>query len=135
MQAVVCAGAPLSVLGVESRLHAPPSGYGPVVTTTLLIGAAPYQLNEDTARWLETMIRRLCVDDGGHALDIPARACLQLADMIAESVERGEPLEPIELGRLQAEGLLAYVLRDETFQGHAELATLYWGLRRFRDSP
>ncbi len=78
--------------------------------------------------------RRLCVDDGGHALDIPARACLQLADVIAEDLERGASLEPIELGRLQVEGLLAYVLRDETFQGDEELTTLHWGLQRFRDA-
>jgi hypothetical protein len=98
----------------------------------LLVGAAPYRLSEDAARWLEEMIRRLCVDEGGHALDLPARACLQLADVIKENLEQGSSPEPIELGRLQVEGLLAYVLRDFVVQGPEEMTELQYALRRFR---
>jgi hypothetical protein len=103
------------------------------VQIVLLIGAAPYRLSEDSARWLAERIRRLCVDEGGHALDLPARACLQLADVLEEDLDRGESPEPIELGRLQVEGLLVYVFRDNSFRGDDELITLYWGLPRFRD--
>lgn len=105
------------------------------MTITLLIGAAPYRLSEDAARWLEKRIRRLCADEGGHPLDIVARSCLQLADVLAEDLNRGESPEPIELARLQVEGLLGYVLRDEAFRGEEELTTLYWGLQRFRGDP
>jgi hypothetical protein len=104
------------------------------MTITLLIGAVPYRLHENSARWLGEMIRQFCVDVAGP-LDLPARACLQLADVIAEDLERGSSPEPIELGRLHVDGLLAYVFRDSLRRGDEDLTTLCWGLQRFRVDP
>jgi hypothetical protein len=73
------------------------------------------------------------VDDGGHPLDVVARACLQLADVIEEDVDRGSSPEPIELGRLQVGGLRSYVLRDFLVPGPEEMTELQYALRRFRD--
>jgi hypothetical protein len=107
----------------------------PAMAIVLLIGAAPYPLNDDSARWLEETIRQRCAYDTGYARDLAARACLQLADVLAEDLRWGELSEPIELGSLHAEGLLTYVLQDPPDPTHEELTTLYWGLRRFRGDP
>jgi hypothetical protein len=110
------------------------------VEIVLLIGAAPYRLDERGARWLEETIReRFRVDDGRPVglseLDEAARACIRLADVLAEDLASGSSPEPIELGRWQVEGLLAYVLRDYLVQSDEELAALYVALRRYRGDP
>jgi hypothetical protein len=46
----------------------------------------------------------------------------------------GASPEPIELGRLHVEGLLAYVFPDPP-PTNENLTTLYWGLQRFRSNP
>ena len=93
------------------------------MTIVLLIGAAPYRLDEDAARWLMETIRRSCTYNTGFARDVVARACLQLADVIAEDLDRGDSPEPIELGRSHVDGLLAHVFRDDAFWGDEELTT------------
>ena len=55
----------------------------------LLIGAQPYRLADDEARWLEERIRSTCLDDLGRSHDSDAIACLQLADVLADDLEMG----------------------------------------------
>jgi hypothetical protein len=58
-------------------------------------------------------------------------ACLQLADVLAEDLERGESPEPIELGHSHAQGLTEHVLALGAAQQH-EMQSLYGALLRFR---
>jgi len=80
----------------------------------LLIGAAEYPLaNVDAAR-LEHTIRRRCVDERHLPFDDDARACLQLADVLAEDLAAGASPEPIDLGMSHVEGLRKYLVeRDD----------------------
>jgi hypothetical protein len=59
------------------------------------------------------MIRRSCVDERSCAPDDDARACLQLADVLAEDLEAGFSPEPIELGFSHVEGLREYVVEAD----------------------
>jgi hypothetical protein len=102
------------------------------VEIVLLIGAAEYVVSDLEARRLEHAIRRRCLDARGRALDDDARACLQLADVLAEGLAAGTP-EPIEIGRSHVEGLCAYVLEDEEIAGVDELTDLCDALKRYRD--
>jgi hypothetical protein len=98
----------------------------------LLVGAAKYPVTEVDARRLEQAIRHLCVDRQGRALDDNARACLQLADVLAEDLANGRSPEPIQIGRSHVEGLCEYVLEDEEIAGVTELANLCDALKRYR---
>jgi hypothetical protein len=84
------------------------------VEIVLLIGAAEYPLTPDEAARLEQAIRRRCVDERRLPRDDDARACLQLADILAEDLEAGTSPEPIELGINHVEGLREYVVGDES---------------------
>ena len=101
---------------------------------TLLIGAAPFRLGREDARWLEQAIRRACADASGQplALDGYIRASLQLANVLCEDLELDESPEPIELGWSHVDGLLLFVLREQDVKRSAALRTLYDGLVRFR---
>jgi hypothetical protein len=108
------------------------------VEIVLLIGAAEYPLEEVDARWLEHVTRSASVDESGRSLDHRAAAALQVADVIAEDLERGISDEPIELGRANVDGLLAYAFPStDSADVHAHiarsdgLAGLYLALRRF----
>jgi hypothetical protein len=109
------------------------------VEIVLLIGGAEYPLDEVDARWLEHVIRTTAVDETGRALDRTATAALQVADVIAQDLERSTFEEPIELGRSHIEGLLAYAFHDidaaDVFAhvaGSDAVAALYLALRRYR---
>ena len=98
---------------------------------TLLIGARPYRLEVDDARWLDELIRTTCVDHAGRSYDPDAVACLQLADVLREDLEAGAHLEPIELGRSHAVGLTEHVLTRAAAVEH-DMDGFYEGLIRFR---
>jgi hypothetical protein len=89
----------------------------------LLIGNAPYPLNERAARWLEDAIRERCVDELGQALDPPAGACLEHADVLREELERGVS-HPIELGRPHLTGLCVHVLDEQAARRSERLRPL-----------
>jgi hypothetical protein len=81
---------------------------------------------------------QLIVDESGRSLNHPAAAALQVADVIVEDFERGISEEPIELGRSNVDGLLAYAFPStDNADVHAQmarsdgLAALYLALRRF----
>lgn len=104
----------------------------------LLIGAGEYPLEEADAGWLASVIRTTCVDTAGRAWDREARAALQVADVIAEGLQRGHSPEPIELGHTAALGFLFHAFLDkEVADVHAHVArsdgvaALYLALRRF----
>ena len=78
-----------------------------------MIGAAEYRIGENEARTLERTIRRTCIDASGRPLDSNARACLQLADVLAEDLEAGASPERIELGMSHVEGLCEYVVHED----------------------
>ncbi len=97
----------------------------------LLIGASPFALSEEDAWWLTHRIRETCVDVSRRPLDTDAMACLQLADVLADDLERGDSPEPIELGHSHARGLTEHVLGLGAAQEH-ELEAFYAALLRFR---
>lgn len=97
----------------------------------LLIGAAEYSLTTIQAERLEAAIRDKCLDAGGHPRDDDARACMQIADVIAEDLAAGGSPEPIEVGMSHVEGLRAYVV-DEDDRGGL-LADLRDAVRRYCD--
>lgn len=80
---------------------------------------------------LEGVIREKCVDLHGRPLDENARACMQLADVIRDDLERGEHPEPIELGMSHVEGLCQHVIEEEEIASRALLADLCDALRRY----
>jgi hypothetical protein len=98
----------------------------------LLIGAAPYPLNESAARWLENAIRENCVDQLGRALDPSARACLELADVLSGDLERRSS-QPIELGRSHVTGLCVHVLDERAARRSERLRRLLEGCLRAGD--
>ena len=102
-----------------------------LVEVVLLIGARPYRLTADQARWLEDRIRSTCVDDMGRPADSDALACLQLGDELAEDLDAGEHIEPIELGCSHAVGLTEYVL-DVGATAEHDMPAFYEALIRFR---
>ncbi len=102
-----------------------------LVEVVLLIGARPHCLTAEQARWLEDRIRSTCVDDMGRPPDSDALACLQLADVLAEDLDAGEHIEPIELGRSHAVGLTEYVLNVGAAAEH-DMPAFYEALIRFR---
>jgi hypothetical protein len=75
----------------------------------LLIGAAEYPLTRLQAQRLEESIRECCLDERGLPLDDEARACLQLADVLAEDLAAGSSPEPIDLRMSHLDGLCAHV--------------------------
>ena len=97
----------------------------------LLIGARPYRLDEEEARWLDDLIRVTCVDHAGRSHDADAVACLGLADVLREDLESGRHPEPIYLGRSHAVGLTEHVLTRAAAVEH-DLDGFYEGLIRFR---
>ena len=100
----------------------------------MLIGAAEYSISGLQARRLEHAIRRRCIDGHGHPWQDDARACLQLADVLAEDLAAGVSPEPIDLGRSHVEGLCEHVLEDEDISGVVELTDLCDALKRSRGS-
>jgi hypothetical protein len=97
-----------------------------------LIGAAEYRVPGDEAWRLEGVIREKCVDLHGRPLDENARACMQLADVIREDLERGDSPEPIELGRSHVEGLCEYVIGEEEIASVEQLTNLCDALKRYQ---
>jgi hypothetical protein len=87
----------------------------------LLIGAAEFPLTNAEAIRLEQTIRRRCVDERRLPLDDDARACLQLADVLAEDLAAGYSPEPIELAISHVEGLREHVVEDEEAEELTEL--------------
>lgn len=83
------------------------------MTIVLLIGAAEYPLSDLQAARLEGEIRKRCVNERRRAHDEDARACLQLADVLAEDLEAGFSPEPIELAFSHVEGLREYVVEAD----------------------
>jgi hypothetical protein len=98
----------------------------------LLIGAAPYPLNESAARWLENAIRERCVDELGRAVDPSARACLELADILSGDLTRRSS-QPIELGTSHVTGLCVHVLDEGAARRSARLRRLLEGCLRSGD--
>jgi hypothetical protein len=88
-------------------------GYVVRVEIVFLIGAAEFAVSGEDAHRLEGVIREKCADLDGQPLDENARACLQLADVIREDLERGVHPEPIELGRSHVEGHCEHVIEHE----------------------
>ena len=76
----------------------------------LLVGAASFRLDEEEAWDLVHAIREKCVDGDHRPLDNDAMRTLQLADVLAEDLDRGESPEPVELALPQARVLAGYVL-------------------------
>ena len=98
-----------------------------------LIGSVEHAIPGDEAHRLEGVIREKCADLHGRAHDDNARACLQLADVIREYLQRGQSAEPIELGITHVEGLCEYVIEEETIASVELLRDLCSALRRYRD--
>lgn len=98
--------------------------------TVLLVGAAPYRLNERSVAFLLEWIRHSCSNDKGEPLDDACRAALELAAEIEASAD-----EPLELGKTAIEGLCTYVLRDYLVHGDEEMTAFYYALRRYRGDP
>jgi hypothetical protein len=95
-----------------------------MAAVVLLVGAAPYRLDDFGADLLTEWIRQLAPDDDA------GRAVRALADRMEASEG-----EPVELGDTEIEGLTAYVIRDYNVQGHDELTALHYALRRYRGDP
>ena len=98
----------------------------------LLIGASEYPLTRVQAKQLERRIRRRCVNEQRRARDDDARACLQLADVLAEDIAAGASPEPIELCTSHVEGLCEYVLEEREVARAEALDDLCDALRRHR---
>lgn len=77
------------------------------------------------------MIRRTSSDLHGRPLDDNARACLQLADVTREDLQRGESVKPIELTRSHVDGLCEYVIGEDEIGSIGELADLCDALERY----
>jgi len=102
------------------------------VEIVFLIGAAEFRVAGEDAHRLEGVIRKTCVDLHGQPLDENARACLQLADVLREVLERGEHPEPIELGMSHVEGLCEYVIGEDEIAGVELLGDLCDALKHYR---
>ena len=98
-----------------------------------LIGAAEYRLPAEEAWRLEGVIRKRCLDLHGRPPDENARACVQLADVIREYLQRGEHPEPIELGASHVEGLCEYVIEEDEIVSVELLRDLCDALKRYRE--
>jgi hypothetical protein len=123
-----------SLRGSTARMPDQDPGKGNlgVMQIALLIGAAEYPIAETEARRLESAIREECADLHGQPHDENARACLQLADVIREDLERGSSPEPVELGMSHVEGPCEYVIKEEGIPDVALLKDLCDALRRYR---
>ncbi len=102
--------------------------------TVIRIDSAFCPLAEAESRWLAEAIRARYRDEAGP-LDTYARACLDLADALAQEHARSSPSEPITIGDLHVEGLCGDVLGDELVRGNERLSALYRALRRYRGEP
>jgi hypothetical protein len=96
----------------------------------VLVGAASFRLGEEEAWDLVHTIRDKCVDGDHRPLDSDALRTLQLADAIAEDLDRGDSPEPVEVGLPQARVLADYVLTPSVMRSD-ELRTLFDALVRF----
>jgi hypothetical protein len=101
-----------------------------------LIGDTEYPVAESDARWLAQAVRRTCLDAAGQPWDREARAALQVADSVEESLGRRAP-DTIELEHVAALGLLGYAFHDRDspdVYAHVAasygVAALYLALRR-----
>jgi len=104
------------------------------VETVIHIDSASCPLAEAESRWLAEAIRSRYKQEAGP-LDACARACLELADALAEEHTRRSPGEPITISDLHVEGLCGDVLGDELVRGNEGLTALYRALRRYRGEP
>jgi hypothetical protein len=100
------------------------------VELVLLIGAAPFRLDEEAAWELVHAIREKCVDGDHRPLDSDALRALQLADMLAEDLDRAESPEPVEVGLPQARVLADYVLTPSVMRTE-QLREFFDALVRF----
>ena len=99
--------------------------------TVIAIDSVSCPLAEADSRWLAEAIRSRYKDEAGP-LDACARACLALADALAE---QGRRREPIRISYLHVGGLCGDVLDDDLVQGNEQLAALYRTLRHYRGEP
>ena len=96
----------------------------------LLIGAATFRVDEEGAWDLVHAIREKCVDADHRPLDSDALRTLQLADLLAEDLDRGESPEPVEVGLPEARVLANYVLTPSVMRTE-QLRTFFDALVRF----
>lgn len=96
----------------------------------ILIGAGSFRLEEEEAWDLVHAIREKCVDGDHRPLDSDALRTLQLADILAEDLDRGASPEPVEIGLPQARVLADYVLTPSVMQGE-QLRGFFEALVRF----
>jgi hypothetical protein len=96
----------------------------------LLVGAASFRIDEEDAWDLVHAIREKCVDSDHRPLGNDALRSLQLADVLAEALDRGGSLEPVEVGLPQARVLADYVLTPSVMRTE-ELRLFFEALVRF----
>jgi hypothetical protein len=75
-------------------------------------------------------IREKCVDSDHRPLDSDALRSLQLADVLAEDLVRGDSPEPVEVGLPQARVLADYVLTLSVMRSE-QLRAFFDALVRF----
>ena len=102
--------------------------------TVIRIDPSDHRLGGAESRWLEETIRARYRKEAGP-LDACARACLELADVLAAKRARSFSGAPFRLGYSHVQGLCGDILRDDLVQGNERLATLYRALRRYRGEP
>jgi hypothetical protein len=102
--------------------------------TVISIDSASCPLADAESHWLAEAIRSRYKDEAGP-LDACARACLELADALAEQGTRRSPREPIRISYLHVGGLCGDVLDDDFVQGNEQLTALYRTLRHYRGEP
>ncbi len=102
--------------------------------TLIRIDSAHHRLGSGDSRWLEETIRSRYRNEAGP-LDACARACLELADVLAAQRARRLSGAPFRLGYPHVQGLCGDILCDDLVQGNERLVTLYRALRRYRGEP
>ena len=98
----------------------------------LLVGAASFRIDEEEAWDLVHAIREKCVDSDHRPVDNDALRSLQLADVLAENLDRGESPEPVEIGLPQARVLAGYVLTPSVMRTE-QLRLFFVALVRFAE--
>jgi hypothetical protein len=98
----------------------------------LLVGAASFRLEEEGVWDVVHAIREKCVDSDHRPLDNDALRSLQLADVLAEELDRGESPEPVDVGLPQARVLTGYVLTPSVMRTE-QLRLFFDALVRFAE--
>jgi hypothetical protein len=100
------------------------------VEIELFVGAASFRLGDDEAWALVHAIREKCVDTDHRPLDADSVRCLQLADMLAQDLDRGDAPAPVDVDLPQARVLTGYVLTPSVMETD-QLRSLFDALVRF----